>query len=198
MPFKKIWKFKSPTLWTFFTLQAEVNISVRKAGDTIGWRFSNTRMLKPSSAPCLTHTSDVWKTELLLNGFGIEVEIAALHFQVCVNKKTVSNFHPTKDLGQTWIPCHFPLGLQALWGKKSFQCMQGLDVIQGASPKSGIQIIGSLGGQETQGGEGPKKMKLKKMIAKNNTWTAPFSSTRTYSYLFSGLQKPSGCLWVLW
>jgi len=47
--------------------------------------------------------------------------------------------------------------------------MQGLDVIQGASPKSGIQIIGSLGGQETQGGEGPKKMKLKKMIAKNNT-----------------------------
>lgn len=53
---KKNWKFKSPTLWTFFTLQAEVNISVRKAGDTIGGQFSNKRLLKPSSAPCLTHT----------------------------------------------------------------------------------------------------------------------------------------------
>ena len=134
-----------------------------------------------------------------MNGFGIEVEIAALHFQVCVNKKTTSNFHPKKRSGPkknfTLQTSH--LDSPGLMGKEKLpvharsRCHEPWSKSQVRHPNHRIP----LGFRNSRDREGPKKMKLKKVIPPKKKTLHElllFSSTKiytVYSYSFSGLPK---------
>lgn len=98
---------------------------------------------------------------------------------LCKHKKTPGKLPLTSTCRKIWAKHEFYLQqttwtLQALWGKKSFQCMQGPDVIQGASPKSGIQIIGSLGGTGNSRWGRSKKNETQKNDRKKNYMDCSF------------------------